>query len=58
VAITEHILDLGHVQRLHDGVCNFTVQLLAQDRRVPVEIARKAFDYLRVNQDARFVTEE
>ena len=55
VAVAQYALDLDLIQRLHHQVSHFAVELLAQYRRVPVEVARKPFHHLGLGEDARVV---
>jgi hypothetical protein len=58
VAIAKDGEDLFGVEGLDDDVGVLAVELRFEDGRVPVEVAREAFDDLGLREDSRCVAEE
>ncbi len=53
MAIAQNFLNFRGAERLHHDVAQLSIELLAQHRRIPVEIARQLLDDLRIGEDAR-----
>jgi hypothetical protein len=58
LAVTENVLDFGGGERLDDEVADLSVELFAEHRRIPVEIAGELLDSLGMGEDARRIAEE
>jgi hypothetical protein len=58
MAVPEHFLYLLLSERLNDDLTDFTVELLAEHRRVPVEVARELFDDAWIGYYARPFAED
>ncbi len=57
MTIAQHALDLRHAPCLHHEVARLAMELLAQHRRIPIEVARELLHQLRLREDARVVAE-
>jgi hypothetical protein len=58
MAVPEYVLYLLLIERLNDDLTDFAVELLAEHRRVPVEIARELFDDAWLGHYARFFADD
>ena len=58
IAVAKDGEDFVGVEWLDDDVGVLAVELGFEDRRVPVEVAREAFDDLWLGEDSRCIAEE
>jgi hypothetical protein len=58
MAVPEYVLYLLLIERLNDHFTHLAVELLAEHRRVPVEVARELFDDAWIGYYARPFAED
>ena len=58
VAVAQDILNFLNRQRVHDHIRELAIELLAQHRRVPVEVARQAVHYLGSGRHPRRIGQD
>ena len=57
-AVAQHGLYLTDVQGLHYEVSDLAIQLLPQDRRIPVKVAGELFDRLGMGEHAHGIIQK